>query len=242
MFEGSLVESRGLVGTGTERWTALGSMTVQLAVAGLLIAIPLLRPQILETQPIAPPLAVPFLHKPPVVPVETRTAATASTVMSMPAGPATAAAPGRTIWPHPTEFAGGPAPMIDPNMRMGGGGDGPLTGLEGDGTRLTVVVAKPKETGPVNVSTGVSEGLLLAPIQPVYPPIARAVHAQGAVVIEAVISKVGRLESVTVVSGPEMLRDAALKAVAAARYRPYFLNGQPTEVKTTYRVVFLLGN
>lgn len=66
MFEGSLIESRGLVGTGTERWTALGSMTVQCAVAGLLIAIPLLRPEVLPVPRIAPPLALPFLRKPPV--------------------------------------------------------------------------------------------------------------------------------------------------------------------------------
>jgi periplasmic protein TonB len=45
-----------------------------------------------------------------------------------------------------------------------------------------------------------------------------------------------------VVSGPEMLRKAAADAVAAARYRPYLLNGEPTEVRTTYRVVFSLGS
>ena len=41
MFEGSLVESRGLVVSETQRWTALGSLTLQLALAGLLLAIPL---------------------------------------------------------------------------------------------------------------------------------------------------------------------------------------------------------
>jgi protein TonB len=38
-----------------------------------------------------------------------------------------------------------------------------------------------------------------------------------------------------------MLRQAALDAVSAARYRPYLLNGQPTEVETTITVVFTLG-
>ena len=243
MFEGSMVESRRLAGTGTERWTALGSMTIQCAVAGLLIAIPLLRPQMLETAPIAPPLAMPFFHKPPV-PVEVRTAASASTAMSLPATASVmVATSGRTIWPHPGVFADGPAPMVDPNLRMGGGGPSIPLGI-GDGTStLPVAVAvRAPEKGPLNVSTGVSEGLLLTPIQPVYPPIAIAVRAQGTVVIEAVISKAGRLESVSVVSGPPMLRDAALRAVQAARYRPYLLNGMPTEVQTTYRVVFALGS
>ena len=63
----------------------------------------------------------------------------------------------------------------------------------------------------------------------------------GAVVIEAIISKTGRVESVNVVSGPDMLREAARSAVAAAKYRPYLLNGEPTEVRTTYTVVFSMG-
>ena len=74
-----------------------------------------------------------------------------------------------------------------------------------------------------------------------YPPIAKAIRLQGSVVIEAIISKTGRLESVNVESGPDMLRKAAADAVAAARYRPYLLNGEPTEVKTVYTVVFSMG-
>jgi protein TonB len=38
-----------------------------------------------------------------------------------------------------------------------------------------------------------------------------------------------------------MLRGAARDAVEVARYRPYKLNGQPTEVQTTITVVFRLG-
>jgi protein TonB len=39
-----------------------------------------------------------------------------------------------------------------------------------------------------------------------------------------------------------MLQDAALQAVRAARYRPYLLNGQPTEVETTVSINFRLGS
>jgi len=110
------------------------------------------------------------------------------------------------------------------------------------GSGPIVTVAKPKDTAPTRVSGGVSLGLLLTPIQPVYPPIARAVGVQGTVVLEAVISKAGRIESVHVVSGPDMLRRAATEAVQGARYRPYLLSGEPTEVQTTITVVFKLGN
>jgi len=241
MFEGSLVESRGLVGTGTERWTALGSLTVQLAVAGLLIAIPLLRPQMLPTLPVAPPLAMPFLRKPPM-PVVTRTATASPTAMTMPAAGPVAVAPGRTIWPHPGESVDEPAPMLGTNPGMGSG-PGALPGVGIGPSSLPVVIAtRPRESAPVTVSKGVSEGLLLTPIKPVYPPIAVAARVQGKVVLEAVISKAGRIESLHAVSGPQMLQKAALDAVAPARYRPYLLSGEPTEVKTTITVVFALGS
>jgi periplasmic protein TonB len=87
----------------------------------------------------------------------------------------------------------------------------------------------------------VSAGMQLVLIRPVYPQIALVTHTQGTVVVEATISKAGRIESLQAVSGPAMLRQAALDAVAAARYRPYLLSGQPVEVQTRVTVVFKLG-
>jgi protein TonB len=84
--------------------------------------------------------------------------------------------------------------------------------------------------------------MLLTPIQPVYPAIAKVTRTEGSVVMEAVISKAGRIESLHVVSGPAMLRAAAMEAVQAARYEPFMLNGEATEVQTTITVVFRLGS
>jgi protein TonB len=39
-----------------------------------------------------------------------------------------------------------------------------------------------------------------------------------------------------------MLQAAALEAVRNARYRPYLLNQQPTEVETTFSINFHLGS
>jgi protein TonB len=83
--------------------------------------------------------------------------------------------------------------------------------------------------------------LLLVPIRPVYPAIARAAGVQGTVVVSAVISRTGTIESLRVVSGPAMLQTAAVEAIRAARYQPYRLNGMPTEVETTITVNFRLG-
>jgi protein TonB len=60
------------------------------------------------------------------------------------------------------------------------------------------------------------------------------------VVLEATISKSGSIENLRVVSGPAMLRQAALDAVSQWRYRPYLLNGEPVAVETTVNVVFNL--
>jgi protein TonB len=38
-----------------------------------------------------------------------------------------------------------------------------------------------------------------------------------------------------------MLHPAALAAVRQARYRPFLLNGQPTEVQTTITINFRIG-
>jgi protein TonB len=93
----------------------------------------------------------------------------------------------------------------------------------------------------MKISGGVTAGLLLAPIQPVYPTIAKASGTQGTVVISAIISKTGRIESAHVVSGTVMLQGAALDAVRNARYHPYLLNGEPTEVETTISINFRLN-
>jgi protein TonB len=71
--------------------------------------------------------------------------------------------------------------------------------------------------------------------------VSRAAHVEGTVVIDAIISRAGSIESAHVLSGPPMLQAAALAAVRQARYRPFLLNGQPTEVQTTITINFRMG-
>ena len=102
-----------------------------------------------------------------------------------------------------------------------------------------VKVAPPK--GPTRVSSGVVSGLKISGATPVYPPIAKAAHVSGAVVLHAIISKEGTIKNLTVISGPEMLKSSALEAVQTWRYKPYLLNGEPTEVDTQITVNFNFG-
>jgi protein TonB len=60
------------------------------------------------------------------------------------------------------------------------------------------------------------------------------------VVLTATISRNGIIENLHVVSGSQMLQQAALDAVKTWRYRPYLLNGEPVDVETTISVVFTL--
>ncbi len=98
-----------------------------------------------------------------------------------------------------------------------------------------------RSQGPLAISKGIAEGMLIERIVPAYPPIAKVAGIQGTVVLQAIISKSGVIEGLRVVSGPPLLRQAALDAVQRWRYRPYLLNGEPVEVETTINVVFSLG-
>ncbi len=140
----------------------------------------------------------------------------------------------------PPPSSGGVAGM---SGMAGGSSSGIMGGmLGGAGTAPVVVAAKPKPpAGPARISSGVVSGLKLSGQTPQYPAIARAAHVGGSVVLHAIISKSGSIESLTVVSGSPMLQDAALEAVKTWRYKPYLLNGDPTEVDTTITVNFNLS-
>jgi protein TonB len=92
----------------------------------------------------------------------------------------------------------------------------------------------------VKVSQGVSQGLLIKSVQPVYPPTAKQMHVQGAVQLMANIGKDGSITSVKVLSGPSVLSRAAIDAVKQWKYKPYYLNDQPVEIQTQITVNFKL--
>ncbi|HEV2699482.1 MAG TPA: energy transducer TonB, partial [Terriglobales bacterium] len=100
----------------------------------------------------------------------------------------------------------------------------------------------PVQPQRVRISQGVTKGLLIRRVEPGYPTLARAARVQGEVVLSAVISVNGEIENLQLVSGHPMLVPAALTAVKQWRYKPYLLNGQPTEVETTITVIFTLSS
>jgi protein TonB len=127
---------------------------------------------------------------------------------------------------------------------MAGGSPGGVFGgmAGGTGSGPVIKVAPPKPTGPARISGGVIAGTRTAFVQPQYPPIAKVAHMSGTVVLRAIISKSGSIEQLSVASTTNpMFNNYALDAVKQWRYKPYVLNGEPTEVDTTITVNFALN-
>ena len=76
---------------------------------------------------------------------------------------------------------------------------------------------------------------------PVYPLAARAAGIDGPVTLKGIISKVGKMQDIHVVSGPPELQQAAIDAVSGWTYKPYKHFGQVVEVATTVTVNFNMG-
>lgn len=236
MFEDSMFESRAAGPSATRRWTIAGSSALQIAIAATLVVVPLLHPEKLAFHVDTPLVFTPPPPRPPVR-VDTQQVAESA---SSPTIPITLR-PLIPIIDHHPGPASEDAPVIG-TIHMGGGDGfpGALTASDSRGPAVTVVPAQ-HPAQRVRVSNGVTAGVLFAPIRPIYPAIARAAGISGAVVVEAIISKTGTVESLHVVSGSPMLREAALDAIKSARYRPYLLNGEPAEIQTTFTVNFTIG-
>jgi protein TonB len=106
----------------------------------------------------------------------------------------------------------------------------------------TVVVPAGTKDRPIRVSAGVIAGLILHKVDPVYPADARDAGISGAVVMRVRIDDQGKIEKLSVVSGPEKLHDAATTAVNQWRYKPYLLNGKPVFVDSMITVNFNIAN
>ena len=104
--------------------------------------------------------------------------------------------------------------------------------------------AKPQQPtlATLNISQGVSQGLLIKRVEPKYPPLAQAMHVQGAVILDATISREGNIANLKLVKGDQVLSRAAIDAVRQWRYKPYYLDGKPVEVQTQITINFKLPN
>jgi periplasmic protein TonB len=233
MFEHSLMES-GKTNPARSKYWPFISLLVNGAGMIALITWPLLHPEALPRQMIATLMVAP--SPPPLPPrrapapkVQTKSEILNAGLQALSRIQKQIKAVNESATPPSLQVTG-----IDSTPR----GIGNI--LDGIGTGPPIIV-KQAPAKPLSISSGVMAGNLLSRTLPQYPAISRAAHVQGIVVLQATISKTGSIENLRFVSGPLMLRQAAIDAVQTWRYKPYLLNGDPVEVETTINVVFNLG-
>ena len=92
----------------------------------------------------------------------------------------------------------------------------------------------------LKISQGVFQGLLIKKVAPNYPAQAKQLRLEGPVLLQATILKDGSVGNVKQLSGDAVLGHAAMDAVRQWKYKPYYLNGEPTEIQTQITVNFKL--
>ncbi len=90
------------------------------------------------------------------------------------------------------------------------------------------------------MSSGVMGANLVSAPPPEYPVLAKLTRVEGQVILQAVISRQGAVVATHVLQGHHLLRSAAEGCVRKWRYRPYLVNGRPTDVETIVFVNFQL--
>jgi len=106
----------------------------------------------------------------------------------------------------------------------------PLTGLS--------TSHRNEPTAPVPIGGDVKPAKLIKSVQPVYPAMAKSQHVSGNVQIDALIDADGNVSAMKVLSGPTLLRDAALQSLKQWKYQPAELDGKPTTMHLTVTLQF----
>jgi len=93
-------------------------------------------------------------------------------------------------------------------------------------------------SAPVPVGGDVKPAKLIKSVPPVYPAMARSQHVSGNVQIDALIDADGNVSAMKVLSGPALLRQAALESLKQWRYQAAMLDGNPTSMHLTVVIQF----
>jgi TonB family protein len=90
----------------------------------------------------------------------------------------------------------------------------------------------------IDVPMNTQKAKLIHQPAPIYSALARQAGIQGTVRLAVIIDRDGVVQKISLVSGPPLLVDGAMKAVRQWRYQPTLLDGQPVEVSTQVDVNF----
>lgn len=116
------------------------------------------------------------------------------------------------------------------------------TSAQNSSTSNRNVIVSTEANRPPSVSAKDGKDHLVKQVDVSYPPIAAAAHVSGVIAGGAEIDLNGNLTQVVTLSGPELLRSAALESVQQYKYRPFVIDGVPTVVRTAVQVFFYPGH
>lgn len=101
---------------------------------------------------------------------------------------------------------------------------------------LSVPAALPEFSAPA--SQGVTGGVLVHKVQPIYPPQALRLRVEGSVLLQATITEDGAVRDLKMKRGHPLLVQAAIEAVSQWHYHPFLLNGKPVQSQVDVAVDF----
>ncbi len=91
---------------------------------------------------------------------------------------------------------------------------------------------------PVNLPEAAVRDLLAQPVDPQYPPAAKASGQRGSVVLQVVIGRDGAVQDVKFLQGSLMFARVAIDAVRQWRFKPYSINGRVVSVQSLITLNF----
>lgn len=237
MFADSLLESAPH-SQHRSAWTKLASVLVQSLALLVMLAIPLLQVERLQIIPPLPSIRMTNVQPPPAVQSEpVRSYSAAPTIEREFVQPNRIPS---TI-PRIHDEAQPPAAEFGNSPCIGNCGSAiPVTNILSLGSPMPIVSQPHPPARPPRVSQ-MQLGDLIHKVIPEYPIAAKQLRIQGAVVLQALVGKDGRVEHVQLISGPPLLVQPAMHAVEQWEYRPYLLNHEPMEVQTQVTVNFVLN-
>src|SRR5258706_9244996 len=160
-----------------------------------------------------------------------------ATVVSGDPGLAQAAIDAIKQWKYkPYTVDGKPLP-VETQVRFGFHLKGPpFSFAQEEATSFPLAQAIPR----LRVSSGVTAGLALKKVEPIYPQELRDARIQGTVILHAIIDTKGDVTGLKPVSGPQELLPSCIEAVPQWKFRPYLLKGEPIELDTTIEITYRL--
>jgi len=141
---------------------------------------------------------------------------------------------------HPTASRrGGNQAVAEPSIDAvpAPASDAALPGILGS-SDATPPPPEVKAEAPVKVGGEVTPPQLISRALPLYPTVAKEANVSGDVAVRATIDAKGNVSHMEIVSGPPMLRQAALEALHRWKYRPATLDGQPVETQILVTIQF----